>query len=67
MIEHIDNLLYQLEKTADKFRYDLDSNADYIALCEEVTRIQFEGVKPSGLWCRLVIAKIADLLLEVVN
>lgn len=67
MIKHLDNLIYQLEKTADKFRYDIDSNAEYIALCEEVTRVQFEGVKPSELWCRQIIAKIADLLIEVVN
>lgn len=67
MIQHIDNLLCRLEETASIFHYDLDSNAEYIALCEEITRVQFEGVKPSGLWCRLVIAKIADLLLEVVN
>lgn len=67
MIEHINNLLYQLEKAAAIFHYDIDSNADYVELCEEVTRVQFEGVTPSGLWCRLVIAKIADLLLEVVD
>lgn len=66
VMQWFDNQLVRIEKEAERVGYDIDSDATYINICQELTDIEWGSTKPTTqVW--VGIAYLVGIVQQRIN